>query len=71
MVIGRGTQSFGVRASTILAGGSAVLPLPIPGVPRGSRPTEVVLHYDRGRKVAVRRGVFAYPTLRCDAGGLA
>lgn len=59
--VGGTTRTFGVRASTVLAGDSATLPLPVARVPLGRWPTEVVLWYHDHRKKAVWRGWIGYP----------
>jgi hypothetical protein len=59
---GKKVRSFGVRSSTVLPGDSATLSLPVSGVSRGSRPTEVVLWYAHRHKQVVWRGSLGYPT---------
>jgi len=61
-------RAFGIRASTVLAGDTAVLPLPAPGIARGSWTTRVELRYgDHG--VAAWNGRLSYPTPRSAAPG--
>jgi hypothetical protein len=65
---GQKVRSFGVRSGTVLPGDSATLALPVSGISRGSRPTEVVLWYDHRHEKAVWRGRLGYPT-PAEAGG--
>jgi len=61
-------RAFGIRASTVLAGDTAVLPLPAPGVARGSWTTRIELQYG-DHQVAAWHGRLSFPTPRSAAAG--
>jgi hypothetical protein len=61
-------RRFGARLSTVLAGDSATLSLPVAGVSRGDHQTVVTLWYDHRRRRAVWRGTIEYPKAAAAAG---